>query len=132
MFIRLRDIKLPIFGTEQELYSLCADKLKIKRNSIEKSVIFRKSLDARRSENICYIYTVDIWVAKGTKYRLPENAEIIEKEESYKIPKKQLGEKKRPVIIGFGPCGMFCALVLAKAGLRPVVFERGKKIDERV
>ena len=95
--------------------------------------IYRRSIDARRGRPLRTVYTVDIITEgqeelvsrfKGEKYELLS-------EEGYVCPQKS-DFSCRPVVVGFGPAGMFAALLLAKAGARPIVLERGKAVDERV
>lgn len=92
--------------------------------------IIRESVDARRKPDVKLVYTVDF----DCKENLPlEEA----RRECYTVPIPEdesaaRSESKRPVIVGFGPCGIFTALILAEAGCRPIVIERGKCVEERV
>ncbi|MCQ2546410.1 MAG: NAD(FAD)-utilizing dehydrogenase [Clostridia bacterium] len=79
--------------------------------------IIRESVDARKKPNVKLVYTIE--TGQEEKLRAP----VCDSTET---------EGPRPVIAGFGPCGIFAALVLAEAGLRPVVLERGKPVDQRV
>ena len=94
--------------------------------------INKRSIDARHKPDVYYIYEIDIEIDNEDQYL---DLGIVSKvlDEDYKIDlngvKKPL---KRPIIVGFGPAGLFCSYVLAKAGLKPLIFERGKQIDERV
>ncbi len=92
-------------------------------------VIAKKSVDARR-DAVSFVYTVAVSVPSGR--RIPDHPSLrVFSEPSVEIP---LGEKilrERPVVVGFGPAGMFCAYLLALAGMRPLVLERGAPVDER-
>lgn len=89
--------------------------------------IVKESLDARDKQNIRWIYTVDFDTDPRIKLNLKEGGEP-----EYICPQAGTEElKNRPVICGFGPAGMFCALILAEQGYRPIVIERGRPVRER-
>ncbi|MBR4056855.1 MAG: hypothetical protein IKK00_01800 [Oscillospiraceae bacterium] len=129
--IRLRDLRLAPGEDETKLYSLAARELGIKSETIEEIKILRKSLDARRKTDIHWIYTVAVSVENEDKVLLRaknKNADAY-LPPVYTIPRCRA--ESRPVVVGFGPAGMFASLVLAKAGLRPIVLERGRDVDTR-
>lgn len=94
--------------------------------NISRWKIVRESVDARNKKDIRLVYTVDFDCDR--KLNLKEAAEI-----KYELPVHGTEALlNRPVIIGFGPCGMFAALILAEAGCSPLVLERGRPMEERV
>lgn len=95
---------------------------------IQDITIVKESLDARDKKNITWVYTVDFRTEPKANLPLTEGGE-----QPYRLPPSgTLPCTERPVVCGFGPAGMFCALILAEAGYRPIVLERGKRTDERV
>lgn len=128
--LEIREVKLPIEAPESELLRLAAKRLGIKQNRIKNLKIRKKAIDARKKQELCYVYTL-LAELDGEEKFLSLNgvrqAEIFE----YEIPSAKRAREKRPVIVGFGPAGMFSALVLARAGLRPIVIERGEAASER-
>lgn len=85
----------------------------------------RESIDARKKPDVKLVYTVDFECDEEIPFE-----KAIEKE--YVRPRPSKIPAERPVVAGFGPCGIFAALILAEAGLSPIVIERGKSVDERV
>ena len=131
--IRIRDIALPYYVPQEKLKTEAARLLKIDKSKISEFKIVKKSIDARKKPDIKYIYTIDVSVTSNEKTVLKNSGckkATIATNFNYKIPKIQ-NVQNRPVIIGFGPAGMFAALVLAKAGLKPIVIERGSDAKTR-
>ncbi len=89
-------------------------------------VIRRESIDARRKDNIRLVYTVD--------FDCEENLSIpvAPKVEYFNVTQGEKKMEHRPVVVGFGPCGIFAALILAQRGYNPVIFERGRAMEQRV
>lgn len=120
--------------------------LHVNQDRILSITLRKRSLDARKKENIQYIYTVDVELSEEVKFwknlnekphkkQNKRNQSNIQKAEIHRYNFKQTGIQKlnnRPVVIGFGPAGMFCALELARAGFNPLVLERGEAVEERI
>ena len=127
--IRIKNIKINVKKENQEeLIKLYV----FKKYSINvlSFKIYKRSIDARHKPDIFYVYEIDIDI-NGGKYLKYDNIEEINDDE-YKISTLSKTLKNSPIIIGFGPAGIFCSYILAKAGLKPIVFERGKQVDERI
>jgi uncharacterized protein len=134
IMIRITQIKISIDEPVSKVKSLVLKKLRLQESDLLDYRIYKESIDARHRGEIDFIYTVDI--------KLKDEARILSKkiknvslapELDYVNP--VIGSKKmlhRPVVIGFGPAGMFAALLLAQNGYRPIVLERGQAVDERV
>ena len=123
--IVIPNLKLAPGADEAALKALAAKALKIPPDDITGLRIRKKSLDARRKDDIHYVYTVGVTV-RGDEQLLVRRCRsaAIAHEKAYPIP-HVAPPQTRPVIVGFGPAGMFAALLLARAGARPIVLERG-------
>lgn len=127
-------IRLPISADDRDAVSVALKKLKksgipFTENTLH---IHKKSVDARRKQNISFVYSVtcDGEGDLSSFSNIPGIRICREEELCFKRGDEMLLE--RPYIIGFGPAGMFCGLILAMHGLRPVILERGSAVDERV
>ena len=130
---RIQQIKLPIDHKEEELLIKAAEALRIKKEEIKEISIFRKSIDARKKDEILFIYTLDVDTYKEVKISKRNNNISVAEPFIYDV--QATGEKplnNRPVVVGSGPAGLFCALLLAEKGYRPIILERGKTVKERV
>lgn len=125
--IAIRNLKLPLSFTEDMLLPLCAKKLKLPPNAVTECRLLKKSLDARKKDDLHYVCTAAVTLSHGEERLLSKNKNpdiSLYTPVVYEIPQVK-APKLRPVIVGFGPAGMFAALVLARAGARPIVLERG-------
>lgn len=132
--IQIRQLNLPVSHTGKDLEEKIRKTLRIKEEQLLSYRIARRSLDARKKQDIHYSYVIeaDTDADERIAKRLHSgNIQYLEKQEYRFCP---CGKKKldsRPVIAGCGPAGLFCAYMLAKAGYAPLLIERGKPVRER-
>ena len=132
--IRINEIKLSLDEEESLLSEKAAKILKINKKYIKSLTIFKKSVDARKKEDVHFTYAVDVVIALDENQivsKCKSNKVQLSKPYSYEIPENKRVSKYKPVVVGFGPAGMLAGLILAEAGLKPIILERGKDIDAR-
>ena len=137
--IRLTELRLPIDHAPEDLEAAICKKLVILAKDLIRYEVFKRSYDARKNNILSFIYTLDLSVKdeEAVLKRLAHDPHIrlspdtryhfVAHFDSHIKPQSAL----RPVVIGFGPCGIFAALTLAQMGLKPIVLERGKPVRER-
>lgn len=131
--IRVSELKLPIEGDQKALEKKLAKTLRVPVEEIKAYRIFKRSLDARKKENIHYAYVVDVEVKNEKRIFEKNKDKNITKtpDLDYKMRKGEVMPEKRPVVVGFCPAGMFAGLLLAEMGLCPIVLERGGDVESR-
>lgn len=135
MKYKLNNIKLSINHTEKEFIKKVEQMLNISFESIKEYKIVGKSIDARKKDNIFYVYTIDFDLKKDDTKILEKNYVSQNNKDSIL---KEINEiyvenvDKRPVVVGSGPAGLFAALMLSKWNLKPIIIERGEKVEDRV
>lgn len=132
--IRITQVKMPITHTEEDLRIRAAKLLRIPDEKIKGLHIVRQSIDARKREEVSFSYILDVETDQEEKVvrRCKKDNLSLTREAPYSLPEKG-GEKLRlrPVIVGSGPAGLFCGLLLARQGYCPLILERGGMVEER-
>lgn len=135
--LRISQLKLPAGQEKEEVRQALLSRLSIKEEELLSWEIRRRSLDARKKPVLRDVYTIDFQVKNEKKvrraFRKKGNCSLEPcREKPYRMPENgQNVPKTRPVVAGFGPAGLFCAWLLAKKGLCPLVIEQGAPVEER-
>ncbi|MDE6659762.1 MAG: hypothetical protein K2K01_06585, partial [Eubacterium sp.] len=132
--IRINEIKLSLDEDESLLEAKAAKVLRINKKYIKSLTIYKKSFDARKKEDVHFTYSVDVVISLDEEQivaKCKSNKVQITKPYVYEIPENKRVSKYRPIVVGFGPAGMLAGIILAEAGLKPIILERGKDIDAR-
>lgn len=133
--LRLTDIKLPIDHPDSALQEAILHRLGVDEGEVVRFAVFKRSPDARKKHAIQLIYSVDVEVRDEAKLlKRLKNASNIGPSPDMRyrfVAQAPASLQERPIIIGFGPCGILAALTLAQMGFRPIVLERGKAVRER-
>ena len=137
--IRITELRLPIDHAPDAVEAAILKRLNLSAKDLLGFEVFKRSYDARKNVALSFIYTVDLSVKNEEAILSKFDGDThvrISPDTSYHFKAKAPesianGKSLRPVVIGFGPCGIFAALVLAQMGFKPIVLERGKKVRER-
>ncbi|MDX9707663.1 MAG: NAD(P)/FAD-dependent oxidoreductase [Azospira sp.] len=136
--LRLTELRLPIDHPPEALPAAIARRLGVTPGEIVDFSVFKRGHDARKPERLALIYTVDVALASETAEaavlkRLARDRNVGQAPDTaYRfVAQAPANLKSRPLVVGFGPCGIFAALLLAQMGFRPIVLERGKAVRER-
>ena len=137
--LRINELKLPLDHNDEQLTAAILNKLLIRAEDLLEVTLFKRSYDARNKNNIQLIYQFDIHLNDAVEARVlgsnftgvrpsPNTDYHYVGHANADFPKTQ---QQRPIVIGFGPCGILSALLLAQMGLKPIVLERGQDVRQR-
>lgn len=132
--IRIHNIRLPLDYTDNTIRKKVVKELRINDNAIDKISLFRRSIDARKKNDVHFLASIDVYLntdENKTLSKAKSNKAQITLPYEYKLL-NITRLNNRPVIVGFGPAGMFAGLILAMAGAKPIIIERGKDCDSRI
>lgn len=128
--IRISNIHLPLDYTSETVLNKAAKSINVDKKFFKSCTIFKRSIDARKKDNIFFLATVDaeLFVNEEKICKKFKNAEIAEK---YEYNVEKFRGTVSPVVVGAGPAGLFAALILAQSGANPILIERGRDVDTR-
>ncbi|EJZ70689.1 NAD(P)/FAD-dependent oxidoreductase [Lachnoanaerobaculum sp. OBRC5-5] len=133
--LHINSLQLNVHHDENDLKKKLAKTIGCNIDDIEEYEIRKRSIDARKKPEISYSYSIDVSLLNEAKYLKKNKALSIAKPVVYAyedVEKHEISEEsKRPVVVGFGPAGIFAALLLARYGLKPIVIERGGCVEDR-
>ena len=132
--IRLSELKLPLHHADEALPAAICRRLRVTPRDMIRFSVARRGHDARDKGNIQLVYSVDVTLKNEAAVleRFRRDRDVQRTPDTrYHMPSTPPAGAKRPVVIGAGPCGLFAALILAQAGYRPIILERGKVVRER-
>lgn len=128
--IRIQNLTLPPEGSQAQLKQKAAKLLGVSPDSFTAFSLARQSIDARKKSDVKLVCTVDVSHPGEHTLKLPKNAVRLTPE-PYEFPSVRRRSAQRPVVVGMGPAGLFCALLLARAGIPCLLLERGQSVERR-
>lgn len=131
--LRISQLKLPVTHTQEQLEKKLLKMLRMSRKDLGQYYIRKRSLDARKKPELYYVYSIDVEI-KNEERVLKSMKGKVQKVSVHPYCVPEHGTERlsdRPVIIGSGPAGLFCAYLLAREGYRPLIIERGAPVRER-
>ena len=126
--ILVDNLKLNVGFNEKDILRACAKKLNIKIDEILDFEIVKQAIDARRKPNVYYSLNIAVSLPEKVEMKYAKSKIYLDNS-ILKFEQKEI--KNRPIVVGFGPSGMFCALMLARMGLKPIVIEQGENVEKR-
>jgi len=132
-WLRISDVKFSVkVNPDKEALKIkTAETIKVSANEIIDVKIAKKSVDARKKNDVLHIFSVDVLLNTKTCKKKLLKLKNVSEIKTFNYFVKRINPEKRPVIVGFGPAGFMAGLVLAKAGAMPIIVEQGKCVEER-
>ena len=128
--LQVSNIKVDITEDEKTAFKKALKKAGLSKDKVSSWKIIKLSIDARKKVEMHKVYVIGLYVKEYNKTR--KDVQIITKEKEYTY---EISGTKRitfsPVVVGFGPAGMFCAYLLALNGYKPIIIERGSMVENR-
>ncbi len=134
--LRITELKLPLDHSDDELRAAIVQRLGISDAQLLGFTLFKRSYDARKKNSeLLFIYTIDLETSNEAELlrTFADDPKVgVAPDVSYKFVGHAPNEpQERPIVVGFGPCGIFAGLLLAQMGFKPIVLERGKEVRQR-
>lgn len=131
MAIQIGNITVGLNEDQEKCYERALAKLGIPQEQVLERYIVKQSVDARKRNNILLNYTVGLRLRDESTVRQGDGVRVLTREKlDFMVGDRAM--EHRPIVVGFGPAGIFCALYLARLGYRPIVLERGGSMGERI
>ena len=129
--LRIDNLKLPVGASEEELRAACAHALRVSAEALVSVHLLRRSIDAREGVKLVCAAAVEVRNEAGVLKRCKNKNVQPYAPKKYTPPAPVSAPEVSPVVIGAGPAGLFCALLLARCGARPILLERGRAVEQR-
>lgn len=129
--LRIDNLKLPVGASEEELRAACAHALRVSAEALVSVRLLRRSIDAREGVRLVCAAAVEVRNEAGVLKRCKNKNVQPYAPKKYMPPAPVSAPAVSPVVIGAGPAGLFCALLLARCGARPILLERGRAVEQR-
>ncbi len=132
--IQINQLKLPIYATEEDVLQAVCKELRIKNKKDIKNIrVLKRSVDSRKKPDLYYVYHLAVDVLhEEIILKHAKNNICLYEEYEFSFPKVDIRNDKNIVIVGMGPAGLFAGLMLSRAGYKPLIIERGQKVEDRI